>query len=287
MNSRPLNTMKQLCAKANEQLSKQNYEGMLEAEKMFSEIHELARKSPQKNAQRFAKSALYNVTEARKYYEAAESEYSHKFRLVCTWKNERMQLDDHLRRLYEDWKNLQQELEGPTIEVGEVKPHTQEDSLIKWMTSLRETTPQLYGGLDGTIDLMKDAKDMQDHCNGIKRTSYERSVREKRFSLAGKVARGLAAFGTLAVGAGFGFYRGIEGLLYAGMGETIGGTDVAELATLGVTSLSAYADAFLGRPYPRVSLAGRLGEAVLGVSATAVIGHTVGYVAGQGVRSFL
>src|SRR3989338_5079789 len=239
--------MQQLCVKANEQLSQQNYEGMLEAQKTFAEIDALARTSKQKEVCRFAKSALHNVTKAREYFEKAESDYTHKFRLIFTWRNEREQLDAHLRGLYEDWKNLCQELEGPTIEVGEARHSLKNESLIDTMISLRDIYSQRYDGLEGTVELIKEAKETQEHQERIPLTSYEQSVRDKRYARAGTFMHLAANFGTLAVGAGFGFYRGITGMSYVGNGGSIGAVDVAELAALGVSSAVCYADVLLQR----------------------------------------
>lgn len=287
MNTDSVNAMKTLCVTANEQLSKKNHEGILEAQQTFSEIQEIAKKSPQKNVRRFARSALYNIGKAREYFEKAESDYTRKFRVVCTWKHEREQLDNHLRGLYKDWKNLQQELEGSTIDVEEVRSSPKNESLIEKMSFLRDLYAYHYGGFEGTIELVKDARDRQDRQHGEKLTSYEQHLRDKRFSLAGKLASSFAHFSTLVVGAGFGFYRGLEGMSYAGNGETLGGIDIAELTVLGASSLGGYADALLERPHPHTSLVERLGEATLGLSISTVIGHSLGYAIGAGTRGLL
>ncbi len=287
MKSESVKEMKQLCVRANEQLSQQNYEGMLKAQETFAEIDALARASHRKEVRRFSKSALYNVTKAREYFEKAEFDYTHKFRVVCTWRNEREQLDTHLKGLYSDWKNLCQELEGPTIKVGEARPSSKKESLIDTMLSLRDISPQEYGGLEGSVKLMKEAKEIQEYRAGIKLTSYERNVRDKRFSLARKCAGAMVAFGTLAVGAGFGFYRGIEGMPYAGNGETIGRADIVELTAFGISAVAGYTDALLQREYPRQRLPTKLGEATLGLSLSALMGHSLGYVAGIAARKVL
>jgi len=287
MKSISVNEIKQLCVRANEQLSQQNYAGMLQAQKTFEEIDALARTSSRKEVRRFAKSALYNVTKVREYFEKAESDYTHKFRLLFTWRNEREQLDSHLRGLYEDWKNLKQELEGPTIELGVARHSLKKEYLVETMISLRDICPQRYGGLEGTVELIKEAKETQEHQEGIHLTSYEQNVRDTRYDCVGKFMRLAAQFGTLVIGAGFGFYRGITGMSYVGNGESIEGVDVAELAGLGVSLVGCYADVLLQREYPRRSLAGKLGETTIGLSLSGLVGHSIGYVAGIAARKVL
>ena len=64
-------------------------------------------------------------------------------------------------------------------------------------------------------------------------------------------------------------------------GESIGGIDIAELVTLGISSVGGYADALLQREYPHQSLPKKLGETTFALSLTALTGHTIGYLAGM------
>ncbi len=280
----------QFCLRANEQLSKQTYEGICEAESTLKILYVLAKKSPEEDLRRFAHSAYYNVTEARKCLEKAESDYSHKFTRVLTWKEERRQIDNHLYQLHEDMTTLKHLFEHGEIKKSEGKSQRLPKNLFENMRYLRDSWPQLYGGLEGTIHLLQDAQDFGEHCSGVKLTSYERKERDIKFRLVRKITVGAVALGICGVGAVYGFYNGIHSLPYAGESQGITSKDISEFIAIGVMTGVQYTDIALQRYIPNHTKPELIIECTVFAPFAALLGHTAGYALGTlgaGIRSIL
>lgn len=278
--------LKERYAFANDQLSEQNYIGMVAAQQNILMAGRIAKKSPNKNIRRYAKSASFNISKARKYLEMAESDYTHKFRVVFAWRNERELLDTHLRGLYSDLTNLNLLLENPTAIPSNQESSQKKESLLKNMLSLRSLSPQLYGGLEGTLELLMDAQDMKKYENGQKLTLYEQYKRERCFNLAQHLSNGFIAFGALGLGASFGLYNGLTGRpSFNAMGNLNLGNYV-ELSALGISMGTNYLDILLQRSHSSSKL-GDLAGATFFSPLVFAIGHFIGYAAGEGIKKIM
>ena len=105
--------MYSLCSQANEHLSKQNYEGMLEAQEDLINLQKVAKKSGIKTLKVLANSAAFNIGEARKNLEGVikHSSPGINFNSVPIAFRYGPDLQESLQKLYSDWQALTKELE--------------------------------------------------------------------------------------------------------------------------------------------------------------------------------